>query len=117
MLSSCYLSKDNRLFHISFTAHFIISNMVNTSFFFLACLLAPSRLTAFTVVPKENHSCVRETKLHFFGGLADAFKNEDMGARQNAGLSGVRTTLMLIFPTLIMLPLRYFEHFAGSKVQ
>mmetsp|Transcript_27979 Transcript_27979/g.31984 ORF Transcript_27979/g.31984 Transcript_27979/m.31984 type:complete len:135 (+) Transcript_27979:104-508(+) len=61
--------------------------MVRTSFFLLACILS-SRSTAFTVVPNQNTPCAFDTKLHFFGGLGDAFKNADVGERQNAGISG-----------------------------
>ena len=54
---------------------------------FLVSLVASS--TAFTVFPQTGR--LSETSLNIFGGLSDAFKNDDkLAPRKNEGLSGVR---------------------------
>lgn len=61
--------------------------MTRVAFLFLVSLVASS--TAFTVSPQAGRSSV--TSLNIFGGLSDAFKNDDkLAPRKNEGLSGVR---------------------------
>mmetsp|Transcript_1911 Transcript_1911/g.2652 ORF Transcript_1911/g.2652 Transcript_1911/m.2652 type:complete len:135 (+) Transcript_1911:139-543(+) len=56
-------------------------------FCFIACLLAHNA-AAFKFGPQQSITNI-DSKLHLFGGLADAFKNDDsLGERKNEGLSG-----------------------------
>jgi ferredoxin len=54
--------------------------------FLALCLIA--KVTAFGVIPRANSAAPSSTtRLHFFGGLSNAFKNDDgLGKPQNAGL-------------------------------
>lgn len=63
--------------------------MSRFSVLLLACLIASAN--AFSILPSVHTAGrVSETSLDLFGGLGDAFKNDDkLGARQNEGLKGV----------------------------
>ena len=61
--------------------------MVRLSILFsVAALMAPAVSDAFSVTPSQPVS--HPTALGMFGGLKNAFANEEMGARKNEGLSG-----------------------------
>mmetsp|Transcript_28600 Transcript_28600/g.42282 ORF Transcript_28600/g.42282 Transcript_28600/m.42282 type:complete len:136 (-) Transcript_28600:2495-2902(-) len=63
--------------------------MVRTSFFFVSCAFAGTSAAFAFGPPQVSLARKIDSKLHIFGGLGDAFKNDDsLGERKNDGLSG-----------------------------
>ena len=54
----------------------------------LVAALTLSNGAAFSVLPQPSTAAASSTQLYFFGGLKDAFANDDsLGKAQNAGLT------------------------------
>jgi len=71
--------------------------MVRTSFFFVSCAFAGTSAAFAFGPPQVSLARKIDSKLHIFGGLGDAFKNDDsLGERKNDGLSGVSPNSQLI---------------------